>query len=131
MILIDVQYSQKVVFSFEKGLNCQNHFSGSLCSVNPLSPSKILIPPPPPHWGECSPTPPLTAIWKTLNFNVWSSGTQKLFRKKLLNFLEIHSCVWFYEHVLYAFSLSFVLICFTRYDYINHWFIHLFFKWWM
>ena len=30
LILIDVQYSQNVVFSFEKFLNCQNHsFSGS------------------------------------------------------------------------------------------------------
>ena len=31
LILIDVQYSQKAVFSFEKGLNPQNHSSsGSL-----------------------------------------------------------------------------------------------------
>ena len=31
LILIDVQYSQKAVFSFEKGSNCQNHSSsGSL-----------------------------------------------------------------------------------------------------
>ena len=29
LILIDVQYSQKAVFSFEKGLNGQNHSSGS------------------------------------------------------------------------------------------------------
>ena len=27
LILIDVQYSQKAVFSFEKGLNYQNHSS--------------------------------------------------------------------------------------------------------
>ena len=27
LILIDVQYSQKAVFSFEKGSNDQNHFS--------------------------------------------------------------------------------------------------------
>ena len=31
LTLIDVQYSQKAVFSFEKGSNCQNHSSsGSL-----------------------------------------------------------------------------------------------------
>ena len=42
LTLIDVQYSQKAVFSFEKGLNCQNHSSsGSLCPVTPLPPSKI------------------------------------------------------------------------------------------
>ena len=29
LILINVQYLQKVVFSFEKGLNAQNHSSGS------------------------------------------------------------------------------------------------------
>ena len=42
LTLIDVQYSQKAVFSFEKGLNCPNHPSpGSLHLVIPL---------PPPHW---------------------------------------------------------------------------------
>ena len=42
LTLIDVQYSQKAVFSFEKGLNRQNHSSsGSLCPVTPLPPSKI------------------------------------------------------------------------------------------
>ena len=30
LILIDVQYSQKAVLSFKKGLNHQNHSSGSL-----------------------------------------------------------------------------------------------------
>ena len=39
LILIDVQYSKKAAFSFEKGSNCQNHFSaGSLDPVkNPCS----------------------------------------------------------------------------------------------
>ena len=57
LVLIDVQYSQKAVFSFEKGSNCQNHSSSdSLNLVKKFPPSKISSPP----------TPPFTAIWKTL-----------------------------------------------------------------
>ena len=38
LILIDVQYLQKADFSFEKGLNCQNHSSsGSLQAVKNAS----------------------------------------------------------------------------------------------
>ena len=39
LILIDVQYSQKAVFSFEKGSNCQNHSSSGSHHLlkNPLS----------------------------------------------------------------------------------------------
>ena len=45
-ILIDVQYSQKAVFSFEKGSNQQNHSSsGSLHLVKKFLPVKFLIPP--------------------------------------------------------------------------------------
>ena len=57
LIFIDVQYSQKAVFSFEKGSNRQNHSSGS--------PSKI----PDTSTGEIYPPPstPVTAIWKTLS----------------------------------------------------------------
>ena len=45
--LIDVQYSQKTVFSFEKGSSCQNHFSsGSLYPVK-NTPSTISDSPPP------------------------------------------------------------------------------------
>ena len=49
LVLIDVQYSQKAVFSFEKGSNCQNHFSaGAFHPVKKISPSvKFPIPPPP------------------------------------------------------------------------------------
>ena len=48
LILIDVQYSQKAILSFEKGSNCQNHFScGSLCPAK-IPESKILIPHQPP-----------------------------------------------------------------------------------
>ena len=59
LILIDVQYSQKAVLSFEKGSNCQNHYSwGSLHPVNPLTPPptpppvEFLIPPTPDHYLE-------------------------------------------------------------------------------
>ena len=46
LILIDVQYSQKAVFSFEKGLNHQNYPSpGSLHLVKRFPPSKISNPP--------------------------------------------------------------------------------------
>ena len=58
LTLIDVQYSQKAVFSFEKGLNCPNHPSpGSL---------HLVTPPPPIGWGIYH--PPFTAIWKALQF---------------------------------------------------------------
>ena len=45
LILIDVQYSQKAVFSFEKGSNHQDHSSsGSLHLVKKIPPVKFLIP---------------------------------------------------------------------------------------
>ena len=48
LILIDVQYSQEAVFSFEEGLNCQNHFSsGSPHPVKTIPPSQISDSPPP------------------------------------------------------------------------------------
>ena len=54
-ILINVQYSQKAVFSFEKGSNRQNHSSsGSLHLIKKIPPSKI-----------SDSTQPLTIIWKT------------------------------------------------------------------
>ena len=55
LILIGVWYSQKAVFSFEKGSNCQNHFSsGSHQPVKKFPQQNFLIP------------PPLTTIWKIL-----------------------------------------------------------------
>ena len=52
-ILIDVQYSQKAVFSFEKGSNCQNHSSsGSLHLVKKFAPVKFPIPPNPLPLGK-------------------------------------------------------------------------------
>ena len=42
LILIDVQYPQKAIFSFEKGVNCQNHSSsGSHHSLKKIPFSKI------------------------------------------------------------------------------------------
>ena len=57
LTLIDVQYSWKVLFIFEKGSNGQNHSSsGSDHPVKKMPPpAKFLTP------------PPLTAIWKTVN----------------------------------------------------------------
>ena len=56
LILIDVQYSQKAVFSFEEGSKCQNNSSsGSLHPVNLPPPhpfSKIYHPPPPTGRGR-------------------------------------------------------------------------------
>ena len=46
LILIDVQYSQKTVFSFGKGFNGQNHSSsGSHHLVKKSLQAKFLIPP--------------------------------------------------------------------------------------
>ena len=64
LILINVQYLQKIVFSFEKGSNGQNHSSSG--SHYPIKKS--------PHWGgaggwQFTPPPthvPLNAIWKSL-----------------------------------------------------------------
>ena len=62
LILIDAQYSQKTVFSFQKGLNGQNHSSsGSNYKIKNSPPAKFLICSP---LGGNSPTPPLTT--KTL-----------------------------------------------------------------
>ena len=52
-ILIDVQYSQMAVFSFEKGSNRQNHSSsGSLHPVKKVPPVKFPIPPNPYRYLE-------------------------------------------------------------------------------
>ena len=63
LILMNVKYLQNVVFSFEKGLNGQNHSSsGSHNSIEKSPPAKFPI----------SPTgvicPPLNTFWKTLSF---------------------------------------------------------------
>ena len=77
LILIDVQYSQKAVISFQKGSNGQNQsFSGFQHLVEKS--------PPPPQknsdfthtWGGgiFPPPPTFNAIWKTLHI-VSSFGT--------------------------------------------------------
>ena len=55
VVLIDVQYTQKAVFSFEKCWNCQNHSSSGSIQPVKYSSSKISDSP-----------QPLTAIWKIL-----------------------------------------------------------------
>ena len=50
LILIDVQYSQKAVFSFEEGSNHQNHSSSnSPCLVKNSQSAKFLSTPNPSH----------------------------------------------------------------------------------
>ena len=49
IILIDVQYSKKAAFSFEKGLNHQKHSLGFLHTVKKIPPVKFPISPLPPH----------------------------------------------------------------------------------
>ena len=78
LILIDVQYSQKAVLSFEKGSNGQNHSSsGSHHPVKKIPPSKISDSTP--NWGEPSHPLPLfgkpiwNAIWKKLYINYTTS----------------------------------------------------------
>ena len=44
LILIDVQYSHKAVFSFKKGSDCQNHSSSGSQSGKKTPPVKFLIP---------------------------------------------------------------------------------------
>ena len=66
-ILIDVQYLQKAVFSFEKGLNGQNHSSSG--SHHPLKNSP-LAKFPIPYWGTF-PAPLLNTVWKTVIHKDW------------------------------------------------------------
>ena len=56
LILIDLQFLQKAVFSFEKGSNRQNHFSISLHPVK-NHPSKISDSPPPTYPYCCLKNP--------------------------------------------------------------------------
>ena len=67
LILINVQYSQNAIFSFEKGSNSQNHSSsGSRDSKKIPTQQNFRFPAPKPEGGF---TPaPLTAIWKTLHY---------------------------------------------------------------
>ena len=51
LILIDVQYSQNPVFSFEKGSSRQNHSSVSHHLIKKSPPTLSKFPVPHPHWG--------------------------------------------------------------------------------
>ena len=68
LIYIEVQYSQKAVFTFGKGSNRQKHSSSG--SVHLVTPT-VIYPIPHPIGGDFTPPdphpPPLTAIWKTLH----------------------------------------------------------------
>ena len=65
LILIDVQYLLKVVFSFEEGFNIQNNSSsGSQHPTTKFPSTKFSILPP--IGGDFPPL--LNAIWKTLVF---------------------------------------------------------------
>ena len=61
LVLIDVEYSQKAYFSFEKGMIGQNNSSSG--SHHPVKKFPCKISDSLPHWGGIS-HPFLTAIWK-------------------------------------------------------------------
>ena len=63
LILIDVQYLQNVVFSFEKGSNGRIHSSDSHHLIKKSPPNKISHFPAP-QWREYPHS--LNAIWKTM-----------------------------------------------------------------
>ena len=73
LILIDVQYLQKAVFSFEKCSNGQNCYSSSPHHlIKKFPPTKISdsLPAPPPPLGGRGIPPPLNTIWKTLDIQI-------------------------------------------------------------
>ena len=69
LILIDVQYSQKAVFSFEKFVNCQNHISsGFLHLVKNLPHQNV-------RFSQSHPHPPSPTSYKNPG-----DGVQYLFK---------------------------------------------------
>ena len=93
LVLIDVQYSQKAVFSFEKDSNCQNHSSsGSLHPAKKFPLVKFLILPPSLIGGEL--TPHSSPYHYLENPDMWCHSQQwasigkwttiKLFQNKIL-----------------------------------------------
>ena len=85
LILIDVQYSQNAVFSYEKGSNRQNHSSSP--PGKKIRSSKISDPHPPPPTPPTGAreftTSPLIAIWEIL-FTAYSYFTEAALRWLLL-----------------------------------------------
>ena len=73
LILIDVQYSQKAVFSFEKSSNRQNYISSDFIYLWKQSSSSNFQcpPPPPPNTPYCyleNTEDGVQYLFKTLNF---------------------------------------------------------------
>ena len=82
LILIDAQYSQKAVFSFEKFVNCQNHISsGFLHLVKNLPHQNVRFSqsptphPPPTPTSYKNPGDGVQYLFKTLNFGNSSHST--------------------------------------------------------
>ena len=99
LILIDVQYSQKAVFSFEKGLDGQNHPSS--CSnqlVKKCPPAKFLIP------------PLLNAIWKTLGLMLSKSD---FISSSLISFPERGEYEFVFEFVNLLWQITHMWRCGT------------------
>ena len=66
LILIDVQYSQKAVFSFEKGSNQQHHISSHfLHLVKTLPHQNFRFPPPTPYCYSENPGDGVQYLFKT------------------------------------------------------------------
>ena len=81
LILIDFEYSQKAVFSFGKGLNCQNHSSPGSLHLIKKRPSVKLSSPPHPRaigkpWGK-------NLIWRDLEFHGGGGGLENLLENML------------------------------------------------
>ena len=90
MILIDAQYSQKAVFSFERGSYWQNHSSSLLrFSPPPKKSPSAKFPIPPTGGGFISASSPLTAIWKTLRIIPPHPGLTVLKYKSKLYYIDL------------------------------------------
>ena len=101
LILLDVQYLQKAVFSFEKGSNCQNHSSsGSLYPVKKSPQVKFSILP---SGGFTSPPPlppyPLPLFGKPcINRTVFLPNSKKAdFKRYFRLFPQNKNFSWMYH----------------------------------
>ena len=82
LVLIDIQYSQKAIFSFEEGsIDQNNSSSGSHHLIKKSSPAKYLICP--------LEIPPLiTTIWKTMGIE-YANLAKILWQLSCRNFLKV------------------------------------------
>ena len=95
LVLIDVQYSQRVIFSIEKGPIGQNYSSsGSHCLVKKSSPAKFPIPPTSYHYLE-SPSPsPLSFPPSYLDFSGIAEEDWRHFLKRIGEILiKLHDTI--------------------------------------